>query len=427
MRHCLNPSLLFLFCLSAAAAFGESPLSGSALYRDVEHYASISVHRAGSPGDRLTSRWLALEMEDAGYDVVEQDWKFNRYALQHCSLEWSARDSFVAFPIWMPPGGSFDLEAPLAEWRPEGEESLDGRIAVAGSSRITRVHWSTGVNELVLEAARRGASAVVFVLAHPSGEIAALNAREPFHQQSFPIPALVVPPAAEPSLLAAAAKRRTARLRLKGTIEESTATNVIASLDRAAPWIVISTPTSGWFSCGGERGPGVALLLGLARWARDRQLPFNLRFIANSGHELDNLGAHASLESFAPPPEDVACWIHLGASISTREWETGSGRPLPLDAVNTAGHLVTVESLLSLARESFGEAGGYEPRVGGFLDGELKHFIAMGYPALGFFGPHFYFHTPADGALSTSPELLEPVAQGLETFILGLNPANRPR
>ena len=33
----------------------------------------------------------------------------------------------------------------------------------------------------------------------------------------------------------------------------------------AARHVVVTTPISGWFGCGGERGPGVALLLGLAR------------------------------------------------------------------------------------------------------------------------------------------------------------------
>jgi len=136
------------------------------------------------------------------------------------------------------------------------------------------------------------------------------------------------------------------------------------------------------------------------------------------------MGAHATLDAFAPPPDEVACWIHLGASIATREWDPASRPPQPLDTVNPAGHLVTVDSLLPLAQDSFGPETGYRPRAGGYVDGELKHFMAMGYPAIGFFGPHFFFHTPADGALSTSPGLLEPVARGLEHFISGLKPVD---
>ncbi|MCH7749719.1 MAG: hypothetical protein IH939_16655 [Acidobacteria bacterium] len=59
-------------------------------------------------------------------------------------------------------------------------------------------------------------------------------------------------------------------LRLTGRMDEAAeAVNVAGRLVRneEADWSVISTPSSGWFTCAGERGPGIAALLALAEWA----------------------------------------------------------------------------------------------------------------------------------------------------------------
>lgn len=54
--------------------------------------------------------------------------------------------------------------------------------------------------------------------------------------------------------------------------------NLIATLELPAPArggdalsappisLAVSTPTSGWFNCGGERGPGIAVFLSLVSW-----------------------------------------------------------------------------------------------------------------------------------------------------------------
>ena len=62
---------------------------------------------------------------------------------------------------------------------------------------------------------------------------------------------------------------------------------------------MLSTPLSGWHACGGERGPGVALLLAIARaFAADpARLPNvgTLVLFGDSAHELGDLGAERSL------------------------------------------------------------------------------------------------------------------------------------
>ena len=107
-------------------------------------------------------------------------------------------------------------------------------------------------------------------------------------------------------------------LRLTGRMDEAAeAVNVARRLVRneEADWSVISTPSSGWFTCAGERGPGIAALLALAEWAHARPDSLHYLFVATSGHELDFLGARLFHEAqLAPPPERTQVWLHLSAS-----------------------------------------------------------------------------------------------------------------
>jgi hypothetical protein len=81
---------------------------------------------------------------------------------------------------------------------------------------------------------------------------------------------------------------------------------------------VISTPSSGWFHCAGERGPGIAIWLALARWSSHRESTVRYTFVASSGHEIGEQGMRSFLASQAPRPSEVDIWLHLGASIAAR-------------------------------------------------------------------------------------------------------------
>jgi hypothetical protein len=45
------------------------PLSGAALYADVQRYDSFGPHRYGSPGAERALAWIAEELERAGLNV----------------------------------------------------------------------------------------------------------------------------------------------------------------------------------------------------------------------------------------------------------------------------------------------------------------------------------------------------------------------
>ena len=395
------------------------PMSGAALFADVERYSELGTHQTATEGDVATSRWIADELKKAGYETELQAWTLRQFMLSQSTLAVAGR-SIECFPFWFPkPTGTGTLASPLtaplaALPKPEEGGTLDGRIAFADGSFMTARHWSSGINGIVRHAADLGAVGLIMVVPNASGEISAINARDPNHQEPLPIPAVLVAEGSEAELAKAAREGTTASLLIAGEDrKDADAYNIIGTLRRGERWIVVTTPSSGWFTCAGERGAGVAYFLGLARWAAASDSQFSYMFIANSGHELDNIGAHHSLDHRAPPVDEVQCWIHLGASIATRDWKVTDHGPEPLPLVNTVGNLVGTPNLLPVLSKAFEGVEGYQPRSGEPIRGELRHFVNSGYTTFGFFGGHFYFHTPVDTPATTSPELLAPVGAAL--------------
>ncbi len=141
--------------------------------------------------------------------------------------------------------------------------------------------------------ARAGARAAVIITESPTGELHVPNVKP--DEEPWPLPLLAVGERHAGPLEQAAAAGRSARLLLDGQFDERASTsNVIAHIGNNRRGIVISTPRTGWFVCGGERGPGIAYLLALAEWAARRRAEVGFLFVATAGHELDHLGMRGS-------------------------------------------------------------------------------------------------------------------------------------
>ncbi len=405
-------------CISSWAA-GE-PLSGEALYRDVVRYDQIGNHRTGTPGDQATSKWVAEELKKAGFEVRLDPYTLRQYMLQEASLIVDG-NRIDCFPFWYPHDtGDAPVKARLAHLV-EGARSnvLRGRIAY---TEAPERNWRLDIRDMVEKAVRAGAVGLVVMIPGPSGEPLAQNAPAPHNQEPHAIPALIVGQKSAALLRNAARDRAPVQLAIRGRdLPEAESSNVVAKLVRGDKWIVVTTPLSGWFTCAGERGPGVALFLGLARWAAARDGEHSLLFLGNTGHELDQVGAHQTLEKIAPPPEDVSLWIHLGASITAREYEKKNGRFRPLEKIHADGNLVGTKALGPLLEKAFANVDGLQPRTEGPVHGELRQFMDAGYNAYGFFGSFLYFHTTLDTGAVTSPELLEPVGAAIVQTIEALD------
>jgi hypothetical protein len=330
----------------------------------------------------------------------------------------------ASFPLWPPNAtGANPVVAPLVDYR--HSERLSGAVALVRfpfDARSAMVKGSAQ-GEMILAAAKQGARAVIAITEGPSGEIIALNVQE--DMRPWPVPVLLAPARSEPLIRAAAARRATASVLIDGRDDQhATARNVIGRIGRGNKPVVVSTPQSGWFRCAGERGPGIALWLGLARWVRKNPSDFSYVFVSTSGHELGGLGIRAFLDREARPPGSVAAWIHLGAGIATWKWQQTDKGMARTREVDSNRLLMCSPGLVSTVAPLFADLPGLKP--GSQSVGEYRDIAKAGYRTMAIAAAHMFHHTPADSPEVTSPELLEPVATALVNTLTAIQD-NSPR
>ena len=185
--------------------------------------------------------------------------------------------------------------------------------------------------------------------------------------------------------------------------------------------MIVSTPQSGWFTCGGERGPGIAMSRALAAWAMQTSYPVRWLFVATSGHEWVDFGADMFHKTGAPGPKDTAIWFHLGASFGARAYEETSSGLVVKDTPNLGRTLMATGDLVPLCQAAFAGQPVIEQPImanGEKALGEYRLVLQEGYTtSAGFWGFNAHFHTPVDGAESTTPEIMEPIARAIARVI----------
>lgn len=367
------------------------------LLADVTTYAQAGNKQAGGPGDEQVAVWLARRMAALGFAVERQPFHVPWFRTVRADLVLG--DTIV--PLVAQPlvqiTAATGLSAPLRLADSNGD--LAGTIAVI---RLPHRRWSTitdaGVAVPLADAMARGAAAAILVTTGPSRQALLLNT--PADRRLFDRPLALLAPADAAPVIAAARRGDGARLTLLGEGGQRSAGNLVARIARGdRPWLVVSTPRSGWTDCVGERGPGIAIWLALAAWAAATRRGHNLLFVCNSGHEYENLGASHLVEDVGPPPADTAFWLHLGANAATRDWHELPDRMVPLPSADPFRFLVVSPDLVPTARRIFAGQPGLEmayPSDQGAA-GELSEIIKAGYPQLaGIFGAHRLHHAPGD-------------------------------
>lgn len=415
-----------LFALACAVGTAPTPAQDvppfrpEGLLEDVRAYHAFGVHRTAYPGDSAASTWIAGRLGAAGLQVTEHAFTLRQLDLEHASIE-DERGRFEAFPIWLP--------------RTTGPEGVSGPLVlVDGSTPPERIRGAVawlrpagGAAERAIldrRAIEAGAVAIVFDTSDGAGLglFQAVNAERAWVDRERPVPTVTFGAAHAGRLLQAVGRpvivRTTGRMR-----EDARAVNVLGRrvVDERADWIVVSTPSSGWFECGGERGPGVAILLALAEWVASRPGRLNYLFVATSGHELDYLGARRLHEArLAPPPDRTRAWLHLGAQIATPPWQAGEDGVLrPADRVTT-GTLQASEELAQLMRDAFSDLPAFVLRTDTRI-GEFRDLVEHGYPGLGIVGgSNPWFHVPGDDPRGVHAETLAAVTAGAARALLAL-------
>ncbi len=365
-------------------------LAGDLLYNDVKAYSALGDHRTASVVDRKTSDWLMKQLLGFGFAARLAPFPARNFQLSSAKLVADGR-AVPCFPLWPPKAG--EVRAQVAHGAVKGNVAI---MRFPKAAALTQEISDTV--QIVIDA---GAAAVICITPSESGELTALNVAADAPPWTAPVVLVGSPEAA--GLIGATG----VAISIEGRQElRAEAFNVIAEIGSGEKRIVVSTPSSGWFHCAGERGPGIAIWLALARWASHRESNMRYTFVATSGHEIGEIGMREFLAKDAPKPDRVRAWLHLGASIAAK----GSTRRLVTNRR---------EFVPALSR-AFSAIPDLAPQLTDPPPGELAQLAALKYPCFGIAGGHRLFHSPSDLPSTTSAQMLEPVAQALLRALVDL-------
>jgi hypothetical protein len=431
----INPKNVFVLTLalcglvqvSAAQQAGNpasNVFSADSLMQTIIEYDGLGMHRSATQGDRDTADWMASRLKDLGYEVNRQPFSVPLFEPTSTLIRIGEQE-LEAFPQWPAHWtGPAGLDGAIEIFQPENPGHVKGRIALVDLP--FRRHSSflrKDILDPVNSAIDSGALAVVLVPHGPTGGITALNADG--HAQSFKVPVVQVAPRDRSKLVAAIDNGKSVNLLSTGKGPSSAmAENVIGRLDRGSRWVIVSTPYSGWFHCAAERGPGIATFFALAHWVASEFKDYSFLFVATSGHELTNMGAHAFMHEEAPSPAETELWLHLGAGLASRDFHWYRGEALPLASMDAQRFLMANAGLHSVLREHFAGLSGLEMAYAGTAEnaaGELKEIFAAGYkPAIGAFSANPFHHSKLDRPDKTAGEFVEPVALAFKNSLRSL-------
>jgi hypothetical protein len=356
--------------------------AADALGRDIDTFTEVGTyvfgvtHRTGWIGDVIVSDWLKGALGEAGL-VAEYGW----FSFPQVRPEES----------WVEAGGRGARGLPLWDASATGPDGVTGRLTddpthADGAILVLRsapvAAYGTGAPW-----GETQASGVVLITGDPEGAMLYRNAER--IDEPFGIPVLQVAQRDAAPIEAALAFGGSARLVVQAKRETGTATNIVATLPATASSdgtaVVVMTPKSGWRPCAAERGGGVVIALALALHLAT--LPIRrreVRFLFTSGHELGHYGFRTLLRKRPALAQDVALWVHLGASIGAR---------LPQQLlVFASDERARARLLVALVAEGAAPFESREP--GAVPGGEARELLDCPYVSMA--GRHTYFHSDND-------------------------------
>jgi hypothetical protein len=404
---------------AAPVAPAVDPFQGAKLMADVESYVGFGTHRSGSTGDLSTSDWFASHWKELGYTVEQTEFSIPNADTTVARLEGAGEtfDGFAQPPLSFT--GDDGVSATLVPWDAESPAAVSGKIAlVYVPHEAGTPSPSAAYRGAFQKCELAGAVGVVAAVTGPSGEIVAINTPVDMLMKT---PVLLLGAKEKKRLDALVTSKQPVKLTITGPGGFRTAKNTVARHGEEGPWVIITTPQSGWFTCGGERGPGIAISRALSEWALKQTYPVRWVFTANSGHEWVDVGADIFHKNGAPGPADTAIWFHLGASFAARAYDQTPNGLVPTDGPNLGRALMATADVVPLCEAAFaGQPVIDKPMMADKAKalGEYRLVLEEGYnTSAGFWGYNALFHTPIDGADSTTPEIMEQVARAVARVI----------
>jgi hypothetical protein len=390
--------------------------------RDLERYISFGVKASGSTGDNACGSWLQAELRHLGFEICHQTFSVPYFNARRSELAIAHHTASVIPQGIVVQTSTQGVTGHLVRIDPTLpiEGSLSGAIALVD---LPHSRWVSALQKPIRDSVNAaiglGACAVLIVTNGPTQKAIALNTDGT--KPMFNVPVGILAPEQASPFFAAATRGARASFFLTGENGHRDAFNFVGSLDRSqSKWIIVSTPRSGWFTCAGERGPGIAIWLALARWVPDSFPNHNLAFICSSAHEYEYLGADQVIRDVAPRPEVTAIWLALGASIAARDWQSLLPPLLPLPSADPQRYLVVSPTILDIAKHAFSGQSGIESpyTTERFTAGELTPIHNAGYKTVaGFFGAHRFLHTEEDDERCIVVEPTRQAIIGCQNFL----------
>lgn len=413
-RSALLTTLLIL-SLSAFAQdnYSVNYLDGNTLFSTVKKYVSLGEHRTGTPTDLATSEWIGKELKSAGFDVKYLEFPIRQFFPEKVFLA-EGKDTILAFPLW---------------WINEKiNRVVTGTLVDAGKTEtfaansIALIHLplkpaNANPKAYVDSLVNLGVTGIVAITDNESGEIEAYNTNK--NQQPWRVPVILIAPKDSAKALAFVRSAKSVTLAIHGAFQDVKGRNVYGTIGHGDKYIVVSTPISGWFTCGGERGSGVAIWLGLAKWAATQASDYTFVFTANSGHEHAFKGAHEFLERNAPPTDKTKLWIHFGAGAATLEWKKTANGLVKQTNVDPNRRFFFSDAVKGSFDKSFKNIKAQKILANENPGGELVYVAQKGYTRFaGVSYVHPFFHVKTDDENTTSPEILEVTAKAFRDLIV---------
>jgi hypothetical protein len=250
-------------------ASASDPLAGEALYRDVVHYAGMGGHRTGTAVDMATSDWMGSILTEAGFktELVEIPPK-RLFELKECSVTVEGV-SYPGDPEWFPTAtGPTPVTGPLMPLADGGPlDGLAGKVVLVEDPEED-LRLSREVQARAVAAGEAGAVAVIAIVHTFSGELLGRSAVYDDHNEEpwCPVPLVGVAGKHAEALRDTARRGAEASVLIVGDDRPGVRPrNVNGWIGEGDDLIIVTTPISALTQSGGERGPGVAIFLGLAR------------------------------------------------------------------------------------------------------------------------------------------------------------------
>lgn len=346
--------------------------SDAELYALVEGYARLGDHRTGTAVDQATLMWLTGELQRLGADVVHDLYAFDRHEDTSTVLLDGRPVECLMLPYSFA-GTTHDVDPGRAVLAPSSQSELAG-LAEARARTVAQ-----GRSVLVV-ATDSGYGGLFAVNQHPATEPG--------------VPVVLVGAEHGAAVLAG----DPLEVRVDARVATGFTSNLLASWGGAPhePYVLVTTPLTGWFGCAGERGTGLALAMDIAvTLARD----WPVLLLGCTGHELEHLGAEHHLTAGRAAPAAV---IHLGASAAASGELPGLLSP----------HVRVTVTGSDTRRVRTGHPVFGADEVG--WRGEAQVWSRYDVPMLSIAGASPLFHTSQDQLpAATTPALLEQVRDGL--------------